>query len=127
MLLVYNGDKNGGDTMNHKTVFSANLNRKMEEAGKTRVDICNALGFSYYTVTDWVKGKKMPRMDKVEKLAKYFGCLISDLIEDEQKNPTTETDSGISKAKSDLIKKVMQMSDEELQKLDLLLQIVESK
>ena len=99
----------------------------MEEAGKTRMDICNALGFSYYTVTDWVKGKKMPRMDKVEKLAKYFGCLISDLIEEEQKKPTTEIDSGISKAKSDLIKKVMQMSDEELQKLDLLLQIVESK
>ena len=127
MLLVYNGDKNGGDTMNHKSVFSANLNRTMEEAGKTRMDICNALGFSYYTVTDWVKGKKMPRMDKVEKLAKYFGCLISDLIEEEQKKPTTEIDSGISKAKSDLIKKVMQMSDEELQKLDLLLQIVESK
>ena len=52
--------------------------------------------------------------------------LISDLIE-EQKNPTTENGNGISQAKADLIKKVMQMSDEELQKLDLLLQIVESK
>ena len=120
--------KNGGDTMNHKKIFSENLNRKMEEEGKTRMDICNALGFSYYTVTDWVKGKKMPRMDKVEKLAKYFNCLISDLIEEEQqKNPTTENDSRISTAKKEMIQKVMQMSDEELQKLDLLLQIVESK
>ena len=114
--------------MNHKKIFSENLNRKMEEEGKTRMDICNALGFSYYTVTDWVKGKKMPRMDKVEKLAKYFNCLISDLIEEEQqKNPTTENDSRISTAKKEMIQKVMQMSDEELQKLDLLLQIVESK
>lgn len=112
--------------MTHREIFSTNLRRKMEEAGKTRKDICEALGFSYYTVTDWVKGKKMPRMDKVEKIAKYFDCLISDLIE-EQKNPTTKIDSGMSKAKADLIKKVMQMSDEELQKLDLLLQIVESK
>ena len=111
--------------MNHRTIFSTNLKRKMEEAGKTRRDICEALGFSYYTVTDWVNGKKMPRMDKVEILAKYFGCLISDLIE--EKNPTTENDSGMSKAKTELIKKVMQMSDEELQKLDLLLRIVESK
>ena len=111
--------------MSHKEIFSANLIKKMEEEGKTRRDICESLGFSYYTVTDWVKGKKMPRMDKVEKLAKYFNCLISDLIE--EKNPTTETDSEISQAKADLIKKVMQMSDEELQKLDLLLQIVESK
>lgn len=96
----------------------------MEDAGKTRMDICNALGFSYYTVTDWVKGKKMPRMDKVEKLAKYFGCLISDLIEDKQKQ---SAESELSIQKKELIQKVMQMSDEELQKLDLLLQLVESK
>lgn len=68
--------------MSHKEIFSTNLQRKMEEAGKTRRDICEALDFSYYTVTDWVKGKKMPRMDKVEALANYFNCLISDLIEE---------------------------------------------
>ena len=113
--------------MNHKTIFSTNLKRKMEEAGKSRTDLSNDLGFSYYTVTDWVKGKKMPRMDKVEILAKYFDCLVSELVEEKQKNPTTENDSGMSKAKSELVKKVMQMSDEELQKLDLLLRIVESK
>ncbi|MBQ5655913.1 MAG: helix-turn-helix transcriptional regulator, partial [Bacteroidaceae bacterium] len=41
-----------------------------------------AIGVSYYTLTDWVKGKKYPRMDKVEKLANYFGILKSDLIEE---------------------------------------------
>lgn len=110
--------------MSHKTIFSTNLKRKMEEAGKTRMDIVNALGFSYYTVTDWVKGKKMPRMDKVEKLAKYFGCLISDLIEEQQKQ---SAEGELSIQKKELIQKVMQMSDEELQKLDLLLRLVESK
>lgn len=110
--------------MNHKTIFSSNLKKEMEEAGKTRMDICNALGFSYYTVTDWVKGKKMPRMDKVEKLAKYFGCQISDLIEEKQKQ---SAESELSIQKKELIQKVMQMSDEDLQKLDLLLRIVESK
>jgi len=124
VLLVYNERKKRGDTMNHRTIFSTNLKRKMEEAGKSRMDICEALGFSYYTVTDWVKGKKMPRMDKVEKLAKYFGCLISDLIEEKQKQPT---ESELSIKKKEFIQKVMLMSDEELQKLDLLLQIVESK
>lgn len=124
VLIVYNGRKKRGDTMSHKTIFSTNLNRKMEEAGKTRKDISEALGFSYYTVTDWVKGKKMPRMDKVEKLAKYFDCLISDLIEETQEQPA---ESELSIEKKALIQKVMQMSDEELQKLDLLLRIVESK
>lgn len=108
--------------MSHKTIFSTNLQRKMEEEGKSRTDISNDLGFSYYTVTDWVKGKKMPRMDKVETLAKYFGCLISDLIEEKQ-----PAESELSIQKKELIDKVMQMSDEELQKLDLLLRVVESK
>ena len=124
MLLVYNGKKQRGDNMSHKAIFSTNLKRKMEEEGKTRIDISNDLGFSYYTVTDWVKGKKMPRMDKVEMLAKYFGCLISDLIEEKQKQ---SAESELSNQKKELIQKVMQMSDEELQKLDMLLQIVESK
>lgn len=54
----------------------------MKENGKTRRDVCADLGFSYFTFSDWVNGKKYPRMDKVEMLAKYFGCLKSDLIEE---------------------------------------------
>jgi repressor LexA len=54
----------------------------MDINGKTRRDVCEALGFSYYTFSDWVNGKKYPRMDKVEMLAKYFGVLKSDLIEE---------------------------------------------
>lgn len=108
--------------MNHKTIFSSNLKREMEEAGKTRMDICNALGFSYYTVTDWVKGKKMPRMDKVEKLAKYFGCLISDLIEEKQKQPA---ESELSIKKKEFIRKVEGMSDAQLDRLEQILALVE--
>ena len=54
----------------------------MDLHGKSRRDVCQALGFNYYTFTDWVKGRKYPRMDKVEQLANYFGVLKSDLIEE---------------------------------------------
>lgn len=67
--------------MDNKNIFAENLNYYMQEYGKTRRDVCDAIGVSYYTFTDWVKGKKYPRMDKVEKLANYFGILKSDLIE----------------------------------------------
>jgi transcriptional regulator with XRE-family HTH domain len=67
--------------MDNKNVFAENLNYYMREYGKSRRDVSEALGVSYYTFTDWVKGKKYPRMDKVEMLAKYFGILKSDLIE----------------------------------------------
>ena len=68
--------------MNNKSIFSANLNYYMNERGKSRKDVSEALNISYFTLTDWVKGKKFPRMDKVEMLAKYFGVKISDLIEE---------------------------------------------
>ena len=66
--------------MDVKNVFATNLNKYMKLKGKSRTDISNALKVSYFTVTDWVNGKKYPRMDKVEKLAQYFGIRISDLI-----------------------------------------------
>ena len=71
--------------MDNKNIFAENLNYYMKANGKSRRDISEALGISYYTVTDWVKGKKYPRMDKVEMLANFFGILKSDLIEDKPK------------------------------------------
>lgn len=68
--------------MDNKNVFASNLKRYMKQNNKTRREICKDLGFSYYTFSDWVNGKKYPRMDKVEMLAEYFGILKSDLIEE---------------------------------------------
>ena len=67
--------------MDNKNIFASNLKRYMELKGKSRNDISEALGISYFTVSDWVNGKKYPRMDKVEMLANYFGIQKSDLIE----------------------------------------------
>lgn len=68
--------------MDIKAIFSRNLNYQMEIHGKSRQDISDALGISYFTVTSWANGSKYPRMDKIEKLAEYFGILKSDLIEE---------------------------------------------
>lgn len=67
--------------MSNKEIFSRNLQHYMDLEGKNRKDVADAIGVSYFTFTDWVKGKTYPRMDKVEKLAQYFGIRISDLIE----------------------------------------------
>ncbi len=72
--------------MDNKQIFAKNLNRLMAHRNVSRKDIANILGISYYTVTDWVNGKKYPRMDKVELLSNYFGVLKSDLIEDKGNN-----------------------------------------
>jgi transcriptional regulator with XRE-family HTH domain len=87
--------------MDNKDIFSSNLKRYMEENGKTRKDVSEAIGVSYFTFTDWVNGKKFPRMDKVEKLAEYFGILKSDLIE--KRNPERESMQKKNDTLSDII------------------------
>ena len=68
--------------MNNKNIFAENLSHYMKKKGKSRQEICRDLGFNYYTFSDWMIGRKYPRMDKVEMLADYFGIKKSDLIEE---------------------------------------------
>ena len=68
--------------LGNKDVFAKNLKKYMQLNGKTRNEVCHALGLKYNTFADWVNGKKYPRMDKIEMLANYFGIKKSDLIED---------------------------------------------
>lgn len=67
----------------NKKIFANNLKKYMRESGKTRLDICNALEIPYMTLSYWVNAKSYPRIDKIEKLANYFGIKKSDLIEDD--------------------------------------------
>lgn len=73
--------------LGNKEIFAHNLCRYMDEARKNQKEICDALGFKYMTFSDWVRAKTYPRIDKIEKLANYFGIQKSDLIE---KNTTEE-------------------------------------
>ena len=68
--------------MDVKNVFAKNLNYYLNSNGKTRKDLCKALGVSYSAVTAWANGKKYPRMDKVDEMAKYFGISRAHLTEE---------------------------------------------
>ena len=109
--------------MNNKNIFSLNLKRYMNEQNKSRREVSEALGVSYYTFSDWVNGKKYPRMDKVEKLANYFGILKSDLIEDKRNQPAQ---GELSYKKKEFIKRVEGMSDAQLERLEQILSLVEN-
>lgn len=69
-------------SIGNKDVLAKNLRKHMLRSGKDRRTISEELEVSYSTLTDWVNGKKYPRIDRIEALAKYFGVLKSDLIED---------------------------------------------
>ena len=65
----------------NKEIFASNLLYYMESSGKTRSEICDNLGIAYSTFSEWVSGRKYPRIDKIELLANYFGIQKSQLIE----------------------------------------------
>lgn len=74
----------------NKKIFSKNLQKYMYENNIDRNEICKALGFKYTTFTDWFNGNAYPRIDKIEKLASFFGILKSDLIEEKKDNKKRE-------------------------------------
>ena len=73
-----------GDTVTtaNKDILSKNLKKYITKSGKDRTQVAEDLGLSYSTLTDWVNGKKYPRINNIEKLAVYFRVSKSDLIED---------------------------------------------
>ena len=69
-------------SLGNKAILSKNLRYYIEKSGKDRRELSETWGFPYSTVTDWVNGKKYPRIDRIEIMADYFGILKSDLIEE---------------------------------------------
>ena len=64
-----------------KEVFSHNLRTYMSSLGITQTDLMNDLNLPSATVSSWVNGQRMPRMDKIQLLADYMHITKSDLIE----------------------------------------------
>lgn len=67
---------------NNREVFSRNLNKFIKMKNKTQMDIVNDLGVGQATVSEWINGKKYPRIDRLQQLADYFNVYKSDLTED---------------------------------------------
>lgn len=76
-------------------IFAKNLNRYIERTGKTQKEIAEAVGVTPAACNWWVKGQKYPRMDKVEMLAEYFGCTLSDLVEEQEAESPIDIKSAI--------------------------------
>ena len=76
--------------LGNKEIMAKNIQYYMDKYGKSRQDMCDALGVKYTTFTDWVKGNSYPRIDKIELMANYFGITKADLVEDHSDNQDAE-------------------------------------
>ena len=65
-----------------KQIFAENLRRLMRDSREKQIDIARLLDVSKSTVSAYCSGAQMPRMDKIEQLARHFGVPRAALIED---------------------------------------------
>lgn len=66
----------------YKKIFSENLKYYMSINNKEQINLIKDLGFNKSAVSTWCNGTRLPRMDKVDMLAKYLKITRSDLIEE---------------------------------------------
>nr|MDE7425210.1 hypothetical protein [Lachnospiraceae bacterium] len=90
------------DNSDYRLIFSKNLKKYMELNQKEQIDLINDLGFNKSAVSTWCNGTRLPRMDKVNILAEYFGIKRSDLIEDKSNDPIKKEQFTVHSTKKDL-------------------------
>lgn len=107
----------------NKEIMSLNLKYYIEKSGKDRKELAEIWGFPYSTVTEWINGRKYPRIDRIEIMADYFGIKKSDLIErkvtEEIKKDNDELSSIIVKMRIDsdflsLVKTLAELDKEQI-------------
>lgn len=68
--------------LGNKKIMAQNIKYYMAIQNKNNTQICQTLGFSMSTFSDWIHARTYPRIDKIELMANYFGIEKSDLVEE---------------------------------------------
>lgn len=65
---------------NMREIFMINLRTNLNRSRKTQIEAAKAIDVSQQTFNTWYNGIAIPRPDKMERLAKFFGIEASDDI-----------------------------------------------
>lgn len=73
-----------------REIFKINLNNLFEtRRDLQQSDLATYMGVSNTTVSNWVNGYKMPRMDKIDKICEFFDVPRSNLLDKKQTTDLT--------------------------------------
>lgn len=65
--------------------------RLLDEKGLKNADVARATGISNMTLSDWKRGKSVPKSDKMRKIAEYLNTSVNYLMTGNKKEFTVET------------------------------------
>lgn len=116
--------------LGNKKIMGENIQYYMDKMGIERKDFAKAIGVPYSSLTDWINGKTYPRIDKIEKMANFFGISKSDLVEERKDDSyyiDPETRQIAEEIKNDPKRKMLLKASRKLSPKDmqLLLQMVD--
>lgn len=103
-------------TLGNKKIMASNIRRNLDKLGLNAKEFANTLDFKYTTVLDWVNAKTYPRIDKIEKMANYFGIEKSELVEEysEDNYFSSKINSIVSQLSTERKRKVVNYADNQL-------------
>ena len=61
-------------------IIAKNLKRLAYHSGKTQVEIAKEIGINKATLGSWMNGTRIPKMEKVDMLAEYFGVTRNEIM-----------------------------------------------
>ena len=106
--------------LGNKEIFARNLMRYVNQTGRSQKELAEIIGVAQPTFNEWCRGRKYPRIDKIEMLADFFGIQKSDLIEDK----TGADNTDLSFAKRKLIDLAQGCSEEDAERLLQMMELV---
>lgn len=125
------------DDYNSRQIMAENLEHYMRKHNLDRRELAQITGVSYSAVTDWLKARNYPRIDKIECMANYFGVSKSALVEKNTDGEQEQRDNqyytlGQAMASADagqmeLLHSVLSLSDEQQQALKTLIEGMRGK
>ena len=107
----------------NREVMARNIKNNMEKLGVNATEVCRSLGIKQNTFSDWLHAKTYPRIDKIEKMARYFGISKSELVEDQSVN---YPDAALVDRAMRYYKKIQSLSPEQKKSLDDYLSFLQS-
>lgn len=69
-----------------REILGENIEKLITKKGIDQKILAEKIGVSGATISNWVKGLKYPRIDKIQDLADYFNVKHSDLVEEKPSN-----------------------------------------
>ena len=105
----------------NKDIFAKNLAYYLNKCGRDQREVAASIGVAPSTFNEWMKGKKYPRIDKIEMLANYFRIFKSDLIEDRTEEEKTPPELQLNEGEKLLLKLFRQVPEDQQ---ELVLQMI---